>query len=261
MKRVKINFRLTVALIGLMTCNLGQAQTMPPKKVPYYININHTSQGTVHEILDQQLFLEYDDVYGTAKEITMNIYDWKRSIVASITMDKSLGTNNYTLDLNTLFGGWELNKVYTGELKNEAGTLYKLPIRLIERPKTNGPDISILVNPLQVGCGDLSQSVVEFYGNIAGGKAPYSVNWYVLDKAKTDFLYQPKEEIIALAGKTSQVTVDRNPEYNVVLYVKDACGNEQKKIVNLTCSKKRKKINTVFVEELHGIPSKTQKIR
>lgn len=224
----------------------------PPEKVPYYINLNRVAEGVIHEISDQRLHLEYNDEYGTAKEFIFRIYNWKRAQVAILQMDKSLGLNNYTVNLDDLYSGWEMNKIYMGELKNEAGVVYKLPIRIVSFPKMNGPAVNITVNPLQVGCDNLSQSLVEFYGNIIGGKAPYTVNWYILNAAKTDFLYQPKEEVIALAGKTSMIQVDKNPVYYVVLYVKDACGNEKKQTVSLSCGKSHEKINSVFVEELNS---------
>jgi len=250
MKYKEINLFLVVALVWSLTSLPCQAQTRD--KIPYYINLNNIAEGTIHEISDQQLHIEYNDAYGTAKEFLFKIYDWKRHIVANLQMDKSLGINNYTINLDDLYSGWELDKIYMGELKNEEGAIYKLPLRIVSPPKMKDPVVDIVVNPVQVGCDDLSPSLVEFYGNITGGKAPYTVNWYVLNNSRTDFLYQPKEEIIALAGKTSLVRVDKNPEYYVVLYVKDACGNEQKKIVNLVCGDSRKKINSVFLEELNS---------
>jgi hypothetical protein len=222
----------------------------PKDKIPYYVNLNQTEVGIVHEISDSRLHLEYYDAYGTAKEFLFRIYDWKRSLVTTLKMDKSFGQNNYSIKLDEVYTGWELNKTYTGELKDEAGTLYKLPLRLVPPPIKDDPYVNIMVNPLEVGCTDLSQSLVEFYGDVQGGKAPYTVSWFVLNKHRTDFLYQPKEETVYSQGKASVIRVDKNPEYYVVFYVKDACGNEQKKIVNLVCEKKKKKINTIFVEEL-----------
>lgn len=254
----KKNLFLTVAVLMVFINHICMAQVKD--NVPYYININRIAEGTVYEISDFKLQLEYNDVYGKTKELMYKIYDWKRTVVATLVMDKSLGLNNYTLNLGDLYSAWELDKIYIGELIDEAGTLYKLPLRLVTKPKMPGPVVDIVVNPLHVGCDNLSQSMVEFYGTISGGKAPYTVNWYVLNNTRTDFLYQPKEETIALAGKTPRISVDKNPAYYVAFYVKDACGNEQKKIVNLTCGENKKQINTVFVEESNVFLQK-QKIK
>jgi hypothetical protein len=240
------NYLLAVALSAAVFG--GQAQHK--EKIPYYVSLNNASEAVTHEVADRLLHLEYRDAYGSAEEFLFRIYDWKRAVVATLNLDKSFGLNNYTIRLDNVYDGWELNKVYTGEFKNEDGTLYKLPIKLVPPPEKPDPIVNIVVNPLQVGCQDLSGTLVEFYGDITGGKAPYTVSWYVLNSARTDFLYQPRKEKIPLPGKTSMIRIDRNPEYYVVLYVRDACGNEQKKIVNMACGNDQKKINTVFVEEL-----------
>jgi hypothetical protein len=255
--------RKTLLLIVVSKCMLAcgfQTMGQAVEKVPYYVNLNVAEPGIIHDVSDLRLYLEYNDMYGKSKEFLFKIYDWRREVVASLRMDKSLGMNNYSIKLDEVYSGWESNKVYTGEVKNEAGTLYKLPIRIVPLPETAPPVVSIMVNPLQIGCQDLSSSLVEFYGEISGGKAPYTVNWYVLNNARTDFLYQPKQEIIALAGKTALIRVDKNPDYYVVLYVKDACGKEQKQIVNLVCSNEMKKINTIFVEELNSTLFKEKKV-
>lgn len=249
-------------LVASMLLAAGfQSYAQMPEKVPYYINLNSVEKGTVHEVSDQRLNLEYYDAYGTAKEFLFKIYDWKRNMVASFRMDKAFGLNNYVIKLDEAFNGWELNQTYIGELVNEAGTLYKLPIRIVPPPDPKGPEVTITVNPLEVGCKGLSTSLVEFYGVVSGGKAPYSVSWFVLNNTRTDFLYQPKEELISLAGKTPLIRVDKNPEYYVVLYVKDACGKEGKRIVNMVCENNRKKINTIFVEELGTPMLKNKKIQ
>lgn len=244
----KMNLFQSAILLAVSVSLSGHAQTTD--KIPYYINLNQADVAIVHEISDNRLHLEYTDAYGTAKEFLFKVYDWKRSVVATLKMDKAFGLNKYSIRLDEVFSGWELEKVYMAELKDEAGTLYKLPIRLVPPPKKEDPYVNIIVNPLEVGCTDLSASLVEFYGDVQGGKAPYTVSWFVLNKNRTDFLYQPKEETVYLPGKASMIRVDKNPEYYVVFYVKDACGNEQKKIINLVCEKTKKKINTIFVEDL-----------
>lgn len=248
MKTLK-NYLLVVIL---MIAALG-TEAQHKEKIAYYVSLNTAAEGTPHEISDHLLHLEYRDAYGTTPELVFKIYDWKRNAVATLRMDKSLGLNHYTIRLNEVYDSWEMNKVYMGEFKSEEGTLYKLPIRLVPPPEKPDPIVNIVVNPVQIGChDDLSGNLVEFYGDITGGKAPYTINWYVLNSSRTDFLYQPKTENIRLPGKTSLIRVDKDPEYYVVLYVKDACGKEQKKIVNLACGNKQKKINTVFVEELNS---------
>jgi hypothetical protein len=215
----------------------------------------------VYEIQDETLSLQYNDAYGKWKDIPLKIYNWKREPVTTLSLDKAYGLNSFVIDLKSVHDSWELNTIYTCELTDETGRRYSLPIRLTMPPKPKDPEVNILVNPLNIECNGLSEDVVEFYGEIKGGKAPYTVTWFILNNARTDFLYQPREQILSAAGKTSVITVDQNPDYYVVLFVKDACGGFQQKVVNLVCEERRKKINTIFAEELASPLLHTRKNR
>lgn len=227
------------------TCSVAQQKD----HTPYYISINAADSKHVHKITDNVLSVQYFDGHGKWKSIPLHVYDWKRSLVTTINMDKALGLNSFVINLKDIYGGWEQEKLYMFELNDEVGRRYELPVMLVAPPEKAEPFVNIIVNPVHMECGELSQNVVEFYGEIKDGKAPYTVNWFVLNEPRTDFLYQPREKILAKSGKTMMITVDKDPEYSVMLHVKDACGNTQWQTVNLTCEKDRKKINTIFVEE------------
>ncbi len=170
----------------------------------------------------------------------MSIYDWKRVLVATVSLDKAFGLNSYVVDLDNVYSDWKPRSLYTCELKDENNRKYVLPFRLVPPPETPGPVVSILVNPIEVSCKDITSNVVEFYGSIDGGKAPYTVQWYITNDSVPSSYYQPREEIIAKPGKTTVISVDVDPDYYVVMFVKDACGNLQQKVVNLTCEENRK---------------------
>ena len=220
------------------------------RKPAYYASLNSVQENFVFDIIDKMLNLTYTDRYGQQKDILLRLFDWKHNPVASLKLDKSNGLNVYSIDLDEVYGGWIIDEIYTAELRDERGRLYRLPFRLVEPPDEMGPQADIMVNPLQISCDGVSPSAIEFYGNISGGRAPFTVQWFVLNSSRSDFLYQPREEVLEKIGRTSQINVDKNPEYYVVLYVKDACGKEDKKIVNLVCESDRKQINTIFLEEL-----------
>ncbi|HEY0770104.1 MAG TPA: hypothetical protein VGD31_07190, partial [Sphingobacteriaceae bacterium] len=109
---------------------------------------------------------------------------------------------------------------------------------------------SIIVNPKFLDCEKLSGNLVSFYGDINGGKAPYEVTWFVLNNHRTKFLYQPRTHKIKGDGVTSTVEVDQNPNYYVIMYVKDACGSESHQVTQLVCEKGEKKVNTIFFENV-----------
>lgn len=244
-----IRYLAIVPLFVMGWATAIQAQEL--KKASYYLNVNAGGGGQIHDISDEKLSIQYNDAYGRWKEIPLKVYDWKRNLVTTLNLDKAYGLNSYVFNLKAVYGAWEMDEVYTCELKDESGRKYELRIRLVPPPEELGPQVSILVDPEHPGCEDaLSFNLVKFYGDVKGGKAPYTVNWFVVNDSRTDFLYQPREELIASPGKTSVIAVDKNPAYYVMLQVKDACGNVKEGIVYLTCEENRKKINTIFVEEL-----------
>lgn len=237
-----------VALIVVLSSFAAVGQGL--KKTPYYINLNASDGAKTHEITDETLALQYTDAYGRWPEIPLKITDAEGKPVATVSLGKVYGLNSFVVALKDIYSDWKNDHTYFCTLKDEQGKIYELPFRLVEAPEKPGPAVSIVVSPEQMSCDDLSFSVVKFYGDIKGGKAPYQVNWYVLNNERTDFLYQPREQILEASGTTPVITVDKTPDYYVVLYVKDACGNEEQSIVQLVCEDKRKKINTIFVEQL-----------
>lgn len=252
MKRGILPLVNMIVLLALVLCsNKSQAQgtSVAKRAAPYYIDLNNAAPGKVYDVRDEMLSLEYRDSYGTWKEVPFRIYDWKHELVGSAALGKTFGLNHFTVRLNELNTSWETGKVYVCRFEDESGRKYELPIRIASPAKTAGPVIDIVVNPLAMKCDGLSASVAEFYGNVKGGKAPYTINWVITNSNRTDLLYQPREEVIT-TGRSSVITVDKAPDYYVLLQVKDACGNVEQKMVHLMCGERKKKVSTIFVEPL-----------
>lgn len=243
------------------TQTVGQGVTLPPVEVPYYWDVNESVRNNkVYEVQHELMNLKYHDPYGTSAELALTIYNWKREVVASLSLDKQVGLNYFNVRLKEVYAGWEFEKPYTCELKDDVNKKYEWKIRLIEAPEVNAPEVDLLVNPLKMKCSDLAENKVEFYGEIKGGKAPYAVSWYVMNNNRTDFLYKPSEATLNAAGKTTMIEVNSIPDYFVLLYVKDACGNHRQKMVHLVCEQKKKRISTLFVEptqHLQPVPKPT----
>jgi hypothetical protein len=249
MQTIKNSVKESIGFLVLMLCVFthGWAQD---EGVPYYINVNESDQNNVHEVQNKTVALQYHDYTGQWAEMPLTIYDWKLNKVAQLKLSKSFGLNNFVIKLEEVPATWELSKVYSFEIATE-NKKYGLLVRLISAPEKAGPEIDIVVNPLQFNCDVLSAKLMEFYGDIKGGKAPYTTQWFVLNNQRDDFLYQPREEKIASAGQTMVVRVDKAPDYYVMLYVTDACGSTQKKMVHVVCEEGKKKINSIFVEPLN----------
>jgi len=250
--------RLFLGLLTFCCTASAYGQEEEIEKTPYYININSRRVDEVYEVRDYLLSFEYNDRFGQWQNIAFGIYNWKRERVASMSLAKTYGVNYYNIRLDELFSGWVIGDLYVAELTDESGKRYQISLRPVERPLKTPPAVAILVNPLELQCDHVSPSNVEFVGDITGGKTPYRIQWVVLNNERTGLLYQPLEEIIRNDGSTSVITVDKSPDYHVLLEVKDACDNIVRRQVHMVCDAQTRKISTVFVEPLKVIPQPTE---
>lgn len=248
-------FALAFVCCFLPASVFGQIRDDKADRSPYYIDLNQSSKR-VFEIQEGLLSLQYDDKVGRTNSFPLKVYNWKRELVATYTLRKVFGLNHFNIQLDKDMA-LEYGALYACETTNETDQHYQIFFKAVPPIETEPPTVGILVNPVSVDCSDPAANVVEFYGDIKHGKAPYTVSWYVLNNTRTAFAYQPKNETIARPGHTTIIQVDKIPDYYVMLLVKDACGAETRQMVYLTCGNKKKKINTLFVEPLDIIPKKS----
>jgi hypothetical protein len=247
-----LGINLVVLTSGIALAQLTSSR--PGQVAPYYINLNLATTGTVYTFNDKVLNIEYHDNYGEWKEMPMRLYNWKNEQVGEAVLGKSYGANLFTVNLETLYTGWENDKIYTCRLRDESGKKYEVPFKIAVNK--DAPEVNIVINPITLKCDELSSNVIEFYGDIRGGRAPFVVTWAVSNNEKSALIYQPKEEILEHSGRTSMITVDHAPEYFVLLQVKDACGLVEQRILRVACDENRKKVSTLTVEELQIEKSK-----
>lgn len=251
----------TLTLIMVLVAVRGWSQTglKLNDQTPYYIDINNSEHVEIFEIQDGFLNLQYYDKYALTKALILKIFNWKQELVYVFKLDKELGLNNYTIDLMEYFSV-QPGVVYTCSLIDENQNSLECKFIQVDPPKSD-LDISIFVNPVKLKCFDPFQNLVQFYGNISKGRAPYKVTWYVINEARTDFLYQPREEQLDTSGQATVIEVDKSPAYLVMITVTDACGAKAQKMVYMGCEEVERKVNSVFVEPLKDIKSiKTQNI-
>jgi hypothetical protein len=243
----------SVMLLTLFLSQMSQAQGQESLHVemPSYLDLNRMNHDAVTDVATDVLGLQYLDAYGQSRQITLKIFDWRRTQVAELKLTKSKGQNRYVLKLDEILVGREIGKIYSFSFVDEVNKAYQFSIRFAKAPEKHPIDANIYVNPKYVHCTeDLEGNLVEFYGNTARGKAPYVVTWYVLNESRTKFLYQPKEQRLARPGVTPSILVDKAPDYYVIMSVVDACGSEQHQVVHLQCDDGQKKVNTVFFESI-----------
>lgn len=258
-------YRVIVFALMLLSCAVANGQDLLDKdgnKVrPYYIDINTAEKTSVMDVRGEFLHLQYYDALGQAPTIPFILYNWKQEVVTQLNIKKEFGLNYF--DIKFKDHGFSLveNETYTCRLTDEKGKKYSVYIKYLPALK-QVITLSIFVKPIYLQCDDPSGSnLAEFYGDIEGGKAPYKLNWYVMNKNRTDFLYQPMQVELDSQGNTSTIQVDKSPEYYVLLYVKDACGNEQTSTVQVVCEGNKKKFNTVFFDMLNNSPLQNGQIK
>jgi hypothetical protein len=243
--------RKTQILIFIVGFFLNWGVSAQDATIPVYINLNESQPHKVYEVRGKTVGVEYHDYHGQQREMILAIYDWKRNQVATLKLSKSFGLNNFLIKLDEVGGAWEFEKTYSFEFSIEEKQSFKLLVKLIPKLLKVNPEVDLLVNPIQFKCDNISTKLMEFYGVIKGGRAPYTTQWYVVNDQKTDFLYQPREEVIRDPGQTMVIRVDKSPDYYVMLYVTDACGNVEKKMLHIRCEDGKKKINSIFIEPLN----------
>lgn len=214
----------------------------------FHLNINKLSEKKIIELQTPSLCLDYDDFHGKASTINLKLYDWQHKVLVDTELPKSYGKNSYALNFEQYNIGAGLT--YHLVLTNEVNKKLKAYFKLLPEPDMPDPIVDIFVNPILLECKKTEGNLVEFYGNIDGGKPPYDINWVVLGEDQNSVLYQPKNLTIEKAGHTPTLQVDNSPNYYVLLHVKDACGSEGEKVVSIQCKEDSNKANSIFIQPL-----------
>jgi hypothetical protein len=253
--------KLTMALAFLLCCAITQSMAQGvidiKPKTPYYFNINTASKSETLQIQEGLLHLQYEDKFGAWKELPLQLYDGEMKLLGNFKLNKRFGLNNFSINLNSgLSKSMAPNKLYHCMVQDESGKTYEWTIKSINRIESDDFFVNIFVKPKEISCDKPLGNLVEFYADIKNGRYPYSVRWYVVNLGKTDFLYQPKEDIIVDSESTSAIMVDKAPAYYVILDVTDACGTNSKKMVFLDCEPEKKRISSIFVTPFDPIKNK-----
>lgn len=246
--------------IVVLTCyyNTSSGQGMDGKSY-FYLDLNNADKTKIVTVTSDHLSLQYYDVYGKNQNLPLKIYNWKKEVVADLLLQKTMGLNYFNIDLATIPDVTD-GKVRSCLVIDEGGTVHELVFRY-QAPEKKDLSVAIFVNPKLIHCDDpLLGNYVEFYGSVSNGNAPYTVDWYVMNATRTDYLYQPKTQTMDRPGSSAVIAVDISPDYYVIMVVHDACGNEQYQVSQITCKQGKKKINTVFFENIDQVKNLVRKI-
>lgn len=191
--------------------------------------------------------LSYQDRYGTDEHLTLTFTNQYGRRVGQYRMPKGFGSNQHPLDLRSV-GVILTDSPYLLSFTDEWGTSCHIPFRVVvsEAP---APTVHIEADALSLDCASSEGNVVNYYGKVQGGKAPYEAVWRVLDSSGRE-LYQPRTDQLSKKGRTPMVVVESRPTYYVLLEVRDACGETAQQVVNVQCNGDLEKSNTLFVKPI-----------
>ncbi|MBL0744805.1 hypothetical protein [Chryseolinea lacunae] len=246
------NFVILLFCVALVACGYGQSTEENTK--PYCIDFEKA--GTmVHVVQRESIGLQYYDAIGMTGILPVVVYNARHDVVSRLALQKTFGLNQYTIALADL-GATTINEVFTCETRDDRGHTHRVYIRPTETVKKEiGVDISSDV--ISLHCYEPGSNTIDFYGAIQSTKGPYRITWFVLDEHQANFLYQPVEQVLEMTGEVPTIRVDKAPDYYVVLFVVDGCGNEGKQMVHVICDKDKRKIDTVFLEAIPDVIDRT----
>lgn len=198
----------------------------------------------VHKIYENFLNIRCEQKTQNEKYAYATLYNWKKEEVSRLAFVLDGPVNNYLIDLFSLGINWELEVTYVMEFSRPYRSSEFIQLELAMPPEKLGPQLEIVVNPLEVSCDD--PSIFEFYGSIYGGKAPYEVVWAIVDQDKR-LLTAPVEARLENKAEVAKIVVEHMMDFTVVLAVEDACGNFQETELKVSCDDDDL-TNTIFLE-------------
>lgn len=225
----------------------AHAQDPGSEKASYYIDLNSSSESTVHVVHDEMLAFQYHDAIGQSPNLLVTVRDWQGSIVSRLVLQKTFGLNYYSVPLASLQNATGM--VYQCETTTEAGRKLCFYFKK-ELPAKQELEVSITTDAVNLQCEQPRRGILDFIGSVAQGKLPYTASWFVLTNDQTDLLFLPLEQHLDKQGMLPTLTVDHAPDYYVMLFITDACGNQGKQMVHVVCENGHKRYDTIFLENL-----------
>ncbi|MFY0599851.1 MAG: hypothetical protein JXR03_09280 [Cyclobacteriaceae bacterium] len=215
----------------------------------YFVEIEEG--GVINKIFDENLYFSFREEYKASGTIKLMLSDVQGNEISYIDVEVNYGMNYYHLDLTTLSVDFLLDKRYI--LSYGRRKLKFMPVEPLEKPL---PVANITVNAVSVDCEDTGiGNLLEFYGQVSSGNAPYNLTWFVFtDSSKEVLLNTPEEQFIEFEEEIGAIVLDNQLSYTVVLTVLDACNQYTEQTLNLVCGNEESDGVTLFLEDTN-VPS------
>lgn len=208
----------------------------------YYVQMN-TVQGDFKQIAFHggKIGVVYEDRFGSKDSVQLVLTNRSDGSTSSYIFSKRYGTNEFLLEQVDLSGLTE-PAVFNLSLLDDMGKKYEKNL-IIDPQKLVFPmAASIIKSPINIDCRTPSNTLIEFFSEIRGGKAPFLIEWRFAQSE------QEFEELIPIQGYSSGIIADLPPPYRIELKVTDSCGEIDYEIVTVACDESQPNYNTILFD-------------
>ncbi|WP_192350842.1 hypothetical protein [Algoriphagus sp. Y33] len=206
----------------------------------YYVHLNAV-QGDFQQIAYHggKIGVIFEDKFGTKDSVRIVLENKADQNSDSYIFRKSFGNNSFLL-ANVDLSGLEEPTIFDLSLVDDMGKRYKKNL-LIDPLRDELPiQVNIVKSPINIDCQTPSNTLIEFFSDVKGGKAPYLIEWK-FSGGDADF-----EELIPIQGYSSGILVDLPPPYQIELKVTDSCGMIDYQTVNVACDVSAPNYNSIL---------------
>lgn len=233
------------------------ANTLPdPTKYHVDIKERNLNKSTKAYLLrDSTLYFKFEEYYAAGK-LQLAMKDTRGKIIFEKELEKQKGINYYAENLLEDPYSWKEGSYYVLELSNARNEKYELLFQMGRVPKLPKPTGDIAVNPVHIEC-DSESNLVEYAGEIEGGRAPYKVTWKISKDAEgKELLYAPKEMEVEKEGRVPGIAVTNGLGYFVIMEIVDNCNKEGRQIAKIECEEQKNE-SLLHLEFLDNKPKYT----
>ncbi|MEN7550543.1 hypothetical protein AAG747_21665 [Rapidithrix thailandica] len=207
-----------------------------PDSLQYYLPIQRADSYKVYEAKDSTLYFSFTEHTVKQGELDCRLQDKFQRELASVTLAKEYGQNNYALRLFASgYTGWQEGERYRLVVSDEQGREHALYFKCV-KGAVEKPSPNIRMNAVSVDCDRAEGNLVEFLGTVEQGQAPYRVEWLVsTDREGEALLYEPLEATVQRGGEVPRIQLDKAGGYYVTLKVWDLCGQYGEQVAKVDC--------------------------
>lgn len=237
-------FKITASEISPINENQVFRKHFRPKLDEYYQNTHGDSLRFVLEERHQH-----------GELLSASIRDWTDNKIVDLPLVSDLGRNGYALNIGKRGIGLEKEQYYLLQLTYTDGFTERLRFKRTELDPVTA-EIEMAIN--NYSCTVASANDIDFQCKAAGGVEPYLVDWYLsatpdasaATRFETDRYSNDPKLYLASPDIDSEAKfkVYDLPEYYITMKVTDACGQEVKQLIKVSCADRTSPNHQIGIE-------------